>query len=303
MSRKSSLITSNFSVYVLDEMEKAGFVPSLIVTTPDKPKGRALALTATEVKIWGSARGIPVLDPAALDETTIDLLKKICSDPAAPIDVFVVAAYGKIIPEAVLSIPPHQTLNIHPSLLPAYRGAAPLQSAMLDDSKKTGVTIMRIDELMDHGPIVAQKEIRVDEWPPYEIFEENMAREGARLLVEILPKWILGQIKETEQDHAKATFTRKIKKEDGLIDINNLNTPHNQNDASVSYDIFRKIQAYHRWPTSYFFITKDNTKDGEKSRIKITKASWRDSALIIEKVIPEGKAEIDFNTFIKNNPL
>jgi methionyl-tRNA formyltransferase len=298
--------SAEMSVHVLDEMEKAGFTPALIVTTPDKPKGRTLALTPTPVKVWGHAHQIPVLEPAKLDQHFIDLLQKRTAD------LFVVAAYGKIIPQAVLDIPPHQTLNIHPSLLPRYRGAAPLQSAMLDDMKNTGVTVMRIDALMDHGPIVAQKKITVEEWPTYEIFEEMMAREGARLIATVMPDWVSGKIKEREQDHSQATFTRKFTKEDGLIDVRKIFpvTTAGSVDASAAnpaeqYDIFRKIQAFHVWPTVYFFVEKKNTAGAaagnitRKIRVKITDAEWRDSQLVIKKVIPEGKAETDVALFMR----
>ncbi len=277
--------SAQFSIYVLDELEKAGMPPSLIVTTPDKPVGRGLVLTPTPVKAWGMKRGIPVLDPAKLDADFAEKLKETCATKNAGgnIETFVVAAYGKIIPQAILDIPKHKTLNVHPSLLPLYRGASPLQSAMLDDAKKTGVTIMRIDELMDHGPIVVQKEITVDEWPAYGVFEETIAREGGKLLAETLPGWIDGRIVEKPQDHAAATLTKKILKNDGLV-----------NFADDPYLNFRKIQAYREWPTAYFFAEKN----GAKIRVKITEARWESGKLIIEKVIPEGKGETDAKPYL-----
>jgi methionyl-tRNA formyltransferase len=276
--------SAQFSVYVLDELEKAGMPPTLIITTPDKPAGRGLNLTPTPVKIWGQKRNIPVLDPAKLDANfTKELAATTC-------DTFIVAAYGKIIPQSILDIPKHKTLNIHPSLLPLYRGASPLQSAMLDDSKKTGITIMSIDELMDHGPIVAQENITVDEWPTYEVFEEDMARAGGKLLAKILPDWIVGRIFEKAQVHSAATFTKKFTKEDALI-----------NFVDDPYVNFRKIQAYHQRPTAYFFMERKNADDTtHKIRVKITKARWDAAAkkLIIEKVIPEGKGETDAKPYL-----
>jgi methionyl-tRNA formyltransferase len=321
--------SSAFSLYVLDELEKAGVPPTIIVTTPDKPAGRGLAVTPTGVKVWANARGIPVLDPAKLDATFIEKLKKEVSDKenlcGTKISCHIVAAYGKIIPQAVLDIPPRGTLNVHPSLLPLYRGATPIQSAMLDDAKKTGVTVMRVDALLDHGPIVAQKVVTVDEWPTYEALEEILAREGGRLLVEILPDWLADtaekKVKEKEQDHTAATFTTKIIKEDGLIavDMDDMETfatgsvGNEQADKVViptktQYEIFRKIQAYREWPTAYFFIEKNDSKkttgthaDNKKIRVKITSVEWRDNHLVIKKVIPEGKKETDFASFIRNN--
>jgi methionyl-tRNA formyltransferase len=268
--------SSQFSIYVLDELAKLGFIPSTIVTTPDKPQGRKLVMTPNVVKTWAINNGVKVHDPAGVDATFIETLK------SNPTDVFIVASYGKILPKELIEIPPHKTLNIHPSLLPQYRGASPLQAAILNDTKNTGVTIMRIDEEMDHGPIVAQKEITMNEWPAYEAFEEMMAREGAQLLANILPDWVTGKIEEKEQNHSAATYTKKSKKEDGLIDL-----------TTDPYLNFRKIQAYHDWPQAYFMIPKE----GKDMRVKITAASFAEGKLRIEKVIPEGKKEMSYADF------
>lgn len=271
--------SSRFSVIVLDALEKKGILPTLIITTPDKPAGRKLILTPTPVKTWGLTRNIPVLDPAKLDAAFVNVLQ------SKNIALFVVASYGKIIPKALLDLPAHKTLNIHPSLLPLYRGASPLQSAMLDDAKDTGVTIMRIDEHMDHGPLVAQKSVHIDEWPVYEEFETLMAAEGADLLAEIMPKWVSGDIREKDQEHDKATYTKKIEKEDGLLDLSSNTDP---------YKVFRMIQAYHEWPVAYLFIKHA----GKDMRIKITSASFAQGTLTLEKVIPEGGKEMTYKDFV-----
>lgn len=268
--------SSRFSVIVLDELEKSGLIPKSIVTTPDKPQGRHLTLTPTPVKEWGLARNIKVYEPVRLGEEFGEILKK------ENTEVFIVASYGKIIPKAIIEIPKHKTLNIHPSLLPQYRGASPLQAAILEDQKKTGVTIMRIDEEMDHGPIVAQKEVLVTEWPKYADFEEMMARTGAKLLAEILTDWVAGKIPEKEQDHSSATYTKKIIKEDGLIDL-----------EADPYLNFRKIQAYSTWPKAYFILKDRNI------RVKITEASFTAGKLTIEKVIPEGSKELAYADFAR----
>ncbi|MBP6858414.1 MAG: methionyl-tRNA formyltransferase [Candidatus Pacebacteria bacterium] len=287
MNNKTSFIffgSSRFSVIVLEELTKLGFIPKAIVTTPDKPQGRKLVMTPNVVKKWAiqhnsalpTEKHIEVYNPAKIDAAFIELLRN------DPVDTFIVASFGKILPRELIEIPPHKTLNIHPSLLPQYRGASPLQAAILNDTKNTGVTIMRIDEDMDHGPIVAQKDVSMNEWPTYEAFEEMMAREGAKLLAEILPDWVTGKITETEQDHSAATYTRKTKKEDGLVDL-----------SSNDYENFRKIQAYHEWPQAYFMISRD----GKDVRVKVTAASLSGGKLIIEKVIPEGKNEMSYTDF------
>ena len=261
--------SSRLSVIVLDELLKLNLKPGLIVTTPDKPQGRKLEIKPNIVKEWAIEHSIPFITD----------LKEI---PKENNELFIVASYGKIIPNEIIELPKHKTLNIHPSLLPQYRGASPLPTAILEDTKLTGVTIMQLDREMDHGPIVAQKTVEILSWPTYEEFEEMMAVLGARLLANILPDWITGKINPTEQDHSKATYTKKINKEDGLIDLKDPD----------QYKIFRKIQAYHEWPVAYFFIEHA----GKQMRVKITEAKF-DGSLIIKKVIPEGKKEMTFESF------
>ena len=271
--------SSQLSVYVLEELKRAGYIPKTIVTTPDKPQGRKLIITPTVVKTWAQRNLDPhtlIYSPEKLDVQFTEILKK------ESYDLFIVASYGKIIPDEVINIPTHKTLNVHPSLLPKYRGATPLQSAMLDDTKNTGVTIMCIDAKMDHGPIVAQKEISVTEWSTYEVFEEMMARTGGALLAEIIPRWISGTITAREQDHTQATFTKKIIKEDGLLNL-----------TDDPYLNFRKIQAYHEWPKGFFMIEHA----GKSIRVKVTSASFKENTLIIEKVIPEGGKEMSYKDF------
>lgn len=269
--------SSSFSIFVLEELEKAGLIPSVVITTPDKPIGRKQIITPTAVNVWATARKIPVLAPHKLDQAFIVELKHYA--PA----VSVVASYGKIIPSAVLDIPRYKTLNVHPSLLPHYRGATPIQSAILDDAKNTGVSIIRLDELMDHGPLVASEEVMFEEWPEYEIVEETLGRAGGRLLAKILADWCGGnseeKIKETEQDHDNATYTKKIVKEDGEI---RLGEDGSKNDRKN----FLKIQAYHHWPSAFFY------KNGK--RFKVTKASYIEGRLVIERVIEEGRPETQY---------
>jgi methionyl-tRNA formyltransferase len=131
--------TAGFSVAVLDELERAGFLPSAVVTAPDAVMGRKKVLTPSPVKVWAQARNIPVVLP----------------DSLANFDLFVIASYGKIIPKKILDIPRFGTLNVHPSLLPKYRGPSPIQTFILNGDEETGVTIMLTDEQMDHGPVIA----------------------------------------------------------------------------------------------------------------------------------------------------
>jgi len=273
--------TSKFSVLVLEELKKNGFIPSLIITTEDKPKGRKLILTPPEVKIWAKKENIPFIQPKSLKDSSIfnTIKEKTFSE-----DVFIVASYGKIIPQNILDIPKSGTLNIHPSLLPKLRGASPIQSSILEEDE-TGVTIIKLDAEMDHGPILAQEKIEIANWPPYaNNLEEILAKKGGEILSEILPEWIKGKIKEIEQDHKQASFCKKIEKEDGEINL--------EDNPETN---LRKIRAYNIWPIAFTFY-----KHKEKNiRLSIKSARSEDGKLILEKVIPEGKKEMSFEDFKK----
>ena len=271
--------TPDYAVMTLDALHQAGFEIAFVVTMPDRPRGRKMLLTPPPAKVWAEQHKIPVLQPEKLHD--IEFIEKLKSFAC---DIFVVIAYGKIIPEDILNIPKGKSLNIHGSLLPAYRGSCPIETAILENQKHTGVTIMRMDSEMDHGPIIATKDVFVEPWPPQaEILGSEIVKAGSELLVSILPDWISGKLPEHEQDHSQATFTKMIKKEDGLIDFND-----------DPYKNYLKIQAYHGWPSAFFFIEKD----GKKIRVKITQASFKEGKLIIEKVIPEGKSEMDYASLI-----
>ncbi len=277
--------SSHFSVLALNELESLGTVPQLIVTTPDKPRGRGLKVEIGEVAEWAAARNIPVLAPASLrgeiGEAALSDLNE-----HGPWDVFLIASYGKIVPASVLNIPARGTLNIHPSLLPKLRGPSPLESAILNETE-TGVTIMQVDEQVDHGPIVATRPVAFLEWPPYFKDTENtLAKEGARLFAEILPGWVAGTMTASEQDHVSATFTKKFSKEELLID------PNDTSPDTVEKNL-RTVRAFSENRGAYFF-----QKTGDKEiRVIATRVHVSDGKLIIEKVKPEGKKEMGFEDF------
>jgi len=279
--------TDKNSVMILDALVEGGFTPDIIVTTPDTKQGRKMLLTPPPVKDWAIEKNIPLLQPEKLDKDFIEKLEeeKLRSNFSS-LDLFIVASYGKIIPEKVLNIPTHKTLNVHPSLLPLYRGATPMESAMLDDAKETGVTIIRMDNEMDHGPIIEQEVVFFEEWPIKPVVAEKLFSVGGQLLVELIPEWISGNIDEQDQDHELATYTKKIKKEHGEI-----------NFKDGSRKNFLKIQAYNPWPGSFFF----NKKDDREIRVKITEAEFKNGKLNILKVIPEGKKEMSYEDFVSRN--
>jgi methionyl-tRNA formyltransferase len=273
--------TSNFSVFVLEELKKNNLTPSLIVTTEDKPKGRKLILTPPEVKIWAEKEGVKYIQLKTLRKP--ESLENIKSYSRDGFDLFIVASYGKIIPQDVLDIPKFKTLNVHPSLLPKLRGASPLQSSILEENE-TGVTIIELDADVDHGPILAQEKIHI-EWPPYmEELEKITGKLGGEMLSKIIPKWVHGEIDGIEQKHNEATFTKKIEKIDGELNL----------DDSPEKNL-RKIRAYSVWPGAYYF----EEIGGIKKRIIVKRAHIENGELIIEKVIPEGKKEMDYKDFLR----
>ncbi|MDQ3014753.1 MAG: methionyl-tRNA formyltransferase [bacterium] len=285
--KKSNLAffgTSHYAVMILDALKRAGLSPSLIITTPDKPAGKGMQLTPPPVKIWAQQEHIEVLQPEKLKETSfLETLK------ARNFDLFIVVAYGKIIPQEVINISPKGVLNVHASLLPKLRGASPIETAILQDEKHTGITIMLIDSEMDHGPIIAQKEVSMDPWPPKaRELGYTLVETGGQLLVEVIPQWLNGSIEAKPQDHSCATYTKKIVKEDALIDL-----------SADPYENFRKIQAYAEWPKPYFFTEKNSpaAQAGKKIRVIIKDAEYKNDTLVIKRVIPEGKKEMDYSAF------
>lgn len=271
--------TSEISVIVLEELKKAGLTPALVITMPDKPKGRKLVMTPPPAKVWALENKINFVQPKKLDEVLLKLLRK------GDFDLFIVASYGKILKQELLALPKRGTLNVHPSLLPRLRGASPVISAILGDEKKTGVTIMLLNEGMDSGPIIAQASVEVKPWPPKaRELAELLVSEGAKLLTEVIPKWIDGKIKPEEQDESKATFTKKIAKEDGLIELD-----------GNAYQNLLKIRGFDRWPGTYFFAERH----GKKTRVKITDADIENGNLKIKRVIPEGKKDMNYEDFLR----
>lgn len=276
--------TPEYAVTTLEALKSAGFTVGFVVTMPDRPKGRGMKMTPPPAKVWADANGVPVLQPEMLkgNPTIVQELK------AFACDVFVVIAYGKIITQEILDIPTHKSLNIHGSILPKLRGSSPIETAILQNIKETGVTIMKMDAEVDHGPILAIEKVTVDPWPPTaDVLGKAIVEAGAKLLVKILPDWIGGKVPEQEQDHSQATFTKKIAKEDALIDL-----------ATDPYQNYLKIQAYSEWPQAYFF----HEQNGKKIRLKIIRASYENGLLNIESIIPEGGKETDFTSYMSSHP-
>lgn len=241
--------SSKFSEYVLNELKKAGFEPALNITDAKAP----------------------------LPELTQD------------IDMAIVASFGKILPAEYLKIPKFGFLNVHPSLLPKFRGPSPIQAQILNSqANEVGVTIIKMDEKMDHGPILSQRKVVLNPWPDhYGIIEALLGQEGGLLLAETLPKWLSGEIGEKEQAHEEATFVKMIKKEDGLLNLGD------EPEANL-----RKVLAYSTWPGAYIFFRR---KQGDEIRVVVRNAKIVEGQFIPTRVIPAGKKEMDWESFLRGN--
>lgn len=257
------------AVIVLEELAKVGLYPTHIVTNPDRPKGRGLVTQPSPAKEWGRAHNIPVLSPEILDTDFENTIKE-----ASP-DVCIVVAYGKILKQELLDIPSKGFLNVHPSLLPLHRGATPIQSSLLAGDTETGVSIIELDDKMDHGPLVAQEFVMLKGDETSLELHQKLFSLGGILLGEILSEWVSGNIDSQEQEHELATYSKKIKKEDGEIKEGNSDELK-----------WRKYRAYSGWPGVYYFQ--------EGKRVKITSASIEKGKFIIKRIIPEGKKEQDY---------
>lgn len=284
--------TSRFSVILLEELKnKFDIVPDLIVTAPDRPVGRKQIITPPPVKEWAIENDISTFQPERLKDDLAgqaDFMEEL-----KQYELFVVASYGKIIPKAILDIPKLGTLNVHPSLLPKYRGASPIQSQIIENEQHVGTTIMLMDEEMDHGPIVAQKEILFaeGEFPDlYNNIEEKLAIGSASLFASAIETFISGKADIKDQDHEAATYTKIIEKADGEISLSSSSA----DAAGDSFKNYLKHLAYHEWPKTFFFFEKE----GKKMRAVITEASYEDGAFLIKKVIPEGRNEMDYQSFL-----
>ncbi len=266
--------TPDVASLTLEILKENRYIPSLIITSPDAKSGRGLQMQASPVVVFAEQNNIPCLKPEKLDTDFTNKLK------TKNYDLFIVVAYGKIILENILNIPKFGSINIHYSLLPKYRGASPVESAILNGETETGVTIQKMVYKMDAGPIIVTEKTAIlpDEKAPD--LRKRLTKIGGEFLVKILPKFVSEKIKGIAQNENEATFCKKIKKEDGLLNLNN-NPIKNYN----------KFRAYAFWPRTFFF------QNGK--RIIITDATLENGEFKIKKVLPEGKKEIKWKDFKK----
>jgi methionyl-tRNA formyltransferase len=237
----------------------ADFSVVAVVTQPDKPKGRELKLTPSPVKVLAERLGLLVLQPKrARDEQFIAQMSEYRPD------LMVVVAYGQILPQRLLDIPPHGCLNVHTSLLPKYRGAAPIQWAIADGEPETGVTIMKLDAGLDTGPVLAVRRTPILPTDDSQTLHDRLAQLGAELLMETIPGHVAGRITPQPQPAEGATYAAKIKKEDGRIDWH-----------WPAARIWNRLRAFTPWPGAFTLL---QTVGGKPQLLKIWKAEVMERA-------------------------
>ncbi len=205
--------TPQWAVPSLEALIASDIDVAAVVTNPDRPAGRGMQMKPSPVKSAAEAAGLPVLQPAKARDPEF-----IASIVELDVDVATVVAYGKILPGDLLAVPKHGFVNVHFSLLPAYRGAAPVQRSLMNGDRVTGISIMVLTEGMDEGPVLATEEIEVLDGESAGALGDRMATVGAELLVDTLPRYLSGELEPREQDHDRATYAPKITEEEARID-------------------------------------------------------------------------------------
>jgi len=246
--------TPEFAAIILEKLITAGFLPAAVVCNPDRPVGRKKIITPPPTKLVAQKYNIELLQPVSLEIENWKLeIKKIKN---GIFDFFIVAAYGKILPPEIFKMPRLGTIGVHPSLLPKYRGASPIQSVIINGEEKTGTTLFLLDEKVDHGPILAKQEL---EFPisnfQFSNLQQRLAELSGDLLVATLPKFLKGEITPLTQDESQVTYTKKFTTEDGYVDL--------EKDNPVMIE--RKIRALNPEPGVWTLSPSKNVS----KRIKI----------------------------------
>ncbi len=306
--------TAEFADIILKHLIENGYKPGLVVTTPDKPTGRKKELTSPPVKLTAEKEGIKVTQPEKFDDDFHSLI-------ATHNSLFIVADYGKILPKKILDAPEHGTLNVHPSLLPRWRGPSPIQYTILHGDEVTGVSIILMDEKIDHGPLVAQQLLELPNADHQKYKNKTMdnitapelrdvlAHVGGELLIETIPEWVSGNIDPQDQDHQNATYSGVILRDHGKIDW-----------TGSALTIERKLRAFTPWPGIYTDwnnrklkilngraeFPESQKKSSSRGIVKKYKNSFAVQAgegiFVPEEVQLEGKNPVKSEEFLKGHP-
>ncbi len=291
--------TPQFAVPPLQALAEAGHDIAGVVTRIDKPAGRGRTLAAPPVKTAAEQRGLPVFQPRRVREPEfIETLKRLGPE------VIVVAAYGQILPKEILILPKYGCINIHASLLPAYRGAAPINWAIIRGEAETGITVMQMDEGMDTGAILMRQSIPIEQTDTTGSLTEKLSFLGARLIAAALPLIESGALQQAQQDGSKATMAPILKKEDGLIDWN-----------LPAAEIHNRVRGLSPWPGAYSFldgklikvlVSEPRPGTGEPGKLygpdNSTLAVGTGSGLLdIVAIQPEGKKPMTAAEFLRGH--
>jgi len=301
MTRIVFMGTPEFAVPVLDALTRTPHHIVGVYTRPDKPAGRGNKLFASPIKQLAQARGWPIFQPTTLRHPdVVDELRAL-----AP-DIIIVAAYGLILPPAVLSIPLCGCVNTHASLLPRHRGAAPIPAAILAGDRETGITLMQMDAGLDTGPILVQRAIPIFDDDTTATLTTKLAHLAAELLIENLSRILAGNIVLRPQDDSHATIFKTIRKEEGQIDW-----------TRSAVEIARRVRAFNPWPSAYTFWNDAQLKvwnarasnhktDAEPGRViafgKAIGVATGDGVLILREIQLAGKRAMKIEEFVRGRP-
>lgn len=308
--------TPEFAAIALDALVK-GYDVVAVITQPDKPQGRNRKLVSTPVKVKAQEYGIPVYQPQKVrDEETVQMIREYHPD------VIVVAAYGQILPESILNIPAYGCINIHASLLPKYRGAAPIERAILDGEQVTGVTTMYMEKGLDTGDMIDKVEVKIEADDTGATLHDKLAKAGANLIVKTLSQIQDGTVKRTKQDDTESCYAAMLTKEMGQIDF-----------SRPADELERLVRGLIPWPCAYTDIDGKNVKIYKASVVKMDDAyknavqektevslafapgeivevtkkyiviACGKDALMIKNLQPEGKKAMDTAAYLNGNPL
>ncbi len=301
--------TPQFGVPTLRHLLDSPHTVAGVVTQPDRPRGRGQKVTDTPVKALATERHVPVIQPERVTSSEVaDALR------AWQPDLGVVAAYGRILPEHLLSIPRLGMINVHASLLPRYRGAAPVHRAVIDGELETGVTIMRVLKELDAGPMLAKVTRPIGPDETSDVVEQALADLGADLLVRVVGQIAAGTAHEEPQDSSRATYAPRLTKEEGLIDW-----------SQPSSSIHNRVRGLHPWPHAYTFLNgarlivlrthtvqeadrKGPPYTGPGTILEVTReaihvATGDGGQLAIVELQPEGRRPMHIRDFLAGHPV
>lgn len=287
--------TSDVGTPILKELGNAHEI-ALVVTSPDAPVGRKQVITPSPIAVTAQEMGLNISKPEKVKNNP-EFLQTLRNVEA---DIFIVVSYGKILPEALLDIPLLKTLNVHFSMLPKYRGAAPIQYALLNGDTETGTTIFVLDAEVDHGPILSQQPLAIKVDDTFTTLARTLSELSSKLLAQTLPQYAAGQIVPRIQNHELATFTKLIKKDDGRIDWNR-----------TAGDIYNQYRAFIEWPGLWTTYQEKKLKilecapagnQNELSRTALLIPCGNNTHLAITKLQLEGRNPATAKDFLNGNP-